>query len=113
MANLYGERKYVIPIKNLKKALKDVWVLKKVHSVYKFNKKACLKSFTDMNRQTKKFKKYSEKDFFKLINNSVFLKKHRKLKNIGILNLLQQKKGETFSYQNQIIIQQSSSQKIY
>ena len=63
MANLYGERKYVIPIKNLKKALKDVWVLKRVHSVIKFNQKACLKSFTDMNRQTKNSKNILKKIF--------------------------------------------------
>ena len=63
MANLYGERKYVIPIKNLKKALKDVWVLKRVHSVIKIKQKACLKSFTDMNRQTKNSKNILKKIF--------------------------------------------------
>ena len=47
------------------------------------------------------------------MNNSVFGKNMEMLENIEILNLSQQKEEETIWCQNQIIILQSFSQKIY
>ena len=48
-------------------------VLKKVHTVIRFNKKACLKPYTDMNNYLRKAAKNNfGKIFFKLIINSVF-----------------------------------------
>ena len=65
----------VIHIKNLKQAINHRLVLKKVHRVIKFDKKACLKSYTEINTELrKKSKKYFEKDFLMLMNNSVFRK---------------------------------------
>ena len=55
----------------------------------------------------KKAKTDFHKDFLKLMNNVVFGR------NIDILNLSQQKEEETIWFQNQIIILQSFSQKIY
>ena len=71
----------------------------------KFNPNAWLKPYIDMTTDLKKKAKNDFEEYFsKLMNNT---------ENIGIQNLSQQKKEETTWYQNQIIILQSFSQKIY
>ena len=67
------KEKYVIHIRTLKQALNNGLILKRVHRVIQFNQKLWLKPYIDVNT---KFRKEAnsefEKDFFKLINNSVF-----------------------------------------
>ena len=70
IANLHNKKIYLIHIRNLKQALNHGLVLKKVHRVIKFNQKARLKSYIDMNTELRK-KHYFEKDFLKLMDNSV------------------------------------------
>ena len=71
----------------------------------KFNPNAWLKPYIDMITDLKKKAKNDFEEYFsKLMNNT---------ENIGIQNLSQQKKEETTWYQNQIIILQNFSQKIY
>ena len=74
--NLYATymiKKCVVHIRTLKQALNNGLVLKKVHRTIEFNQEAWLKPYIDMNTELrKKAKNDFEKDFFKLMNNSVF-----------------------------------------
>ena len=73
LANLHDKTEYVIHIRNLKQALNHGLVLKKVHRVIKFNQKALLKPYIDMNTKLRqKVKNNFEKKLLKLINNAVF-----------------------------------------
>ena len=67
VTNLHDKTEYVIHIRN------HELVLKKFHIVIKFNQKAWLKPYIDMNTKLRQEAKNNfEKDFFKLMNNAVF-----------------------------------------
>ena len=87
VTNLLDKTEYVILIRNLRQESNHGLILKKVHRVIKFNQKAWLKPYIDMNTKTRqKPKNGFEKHFLKLMNSAFFRKamenvrKHRNSK---------------------------------
>ena len=75
ICSIEDKEKYVIHIRALKQALNHGLILKEVHRVIQFNQEAWLKLYIDMNTKLRKEAKSEfEKDFFKVMNNSVFRK---------------------------------------
>ena len=70
---LHDKENYVVHIRPLKQALNKELILKKVHKVINLYQKAWLKPYIDMNAKLRKEAKNDfEKEFSKLMNNSVF-----------------------------------------
>ena len=81
------KEKYVMCVRIVKTSIKSWINVKNVQRIIEINKKAWLKSYTDMKAKLKpEAKNYFEKDLFKIMNNSVFgktmehLRKHKDMK---------------------------------
>ncbi len=106
--NLFNKTRYVVHYRNLKFYLEQGMKLNKIHRILQFEQSPWLKSYIDFNTDKRKQAKSDfEKDFFKLLNNSVFgktMENVRKRINCEVVNKIERRNKLTsdpkFEYMN-------------
>ena len=82
VCNTHNKENYIIHIASLKQALNHGLILKRVHKVIEFEQEAWLKPYLMMNTELRmQAKNDFEKDFFKLMINTVFGKTMENVRN--------------------------------
>ena len=88
--NLHDKKNYVLHYRNLKYYLDQGMILKKIHRALKFQQSPWLKPFIEFNTQQRANARSDfEKDFFKLLNNSVFgktIENTREYRNVDLVD---------------------------
>ena len=101
--NLFNKKKYVLHWENLKLYLELGLKLKKIHCGIRFREEPWMKSYIELNTDLRtKGKNDFEKDFFKLMNNSVFGKTMENIRNRVDVQLVNNQKKAKNLLQNQI-----------
>ena len=86
--NLNDKTKYVTHYVNLKLYIRLGMKLKRVHHVLQFDQSHCMKPYIDFNTDKRRQATTDfERDFYKLLNNSVFGKTMENLRNRVNVNL--------------------------
>ena len=89
LLTLRDKKSYVLHYRNLKLYLSLNMKLKRVHNVLAFDQKDWMKSYISLNTELRKQATSTfEKNFFKLMNNSVFGKTMENLRNRTIVKLV-------------------------
>ena len=118
VCNIHNKENYPVHILALKEALNHGLKLTKVHRVVEFRQEDWLKPYIDMNTELRKHAKNDfEKDFFKLMNNSVFGKAMENVRNHRDIRVVTTDKRRSIlasepNYNN-CIIQLNTFQKIW